>query len=271
MAELDDALSGYIKLYRCLLKKPAWKLSTPAQKVILITLLLMANHNENEWMWQGQKFKCLPGQMVTSLEEICKRAGKGISIQSVRGALLKFAKLEFLTNESTKTGRLITILNWELYQDELLKPTKQPTESQQSTNKEATTNKNDKNDKNSSSYKDAEEIYKLHPRYDEKQIQTIRDYWEVIKFTRKTGKVALSIIATEMDYWEQFTADIVVESLQTHIDKYQSKPEEYTRGIMRGKKKELENGRASGNPQPNNRESQSELDRIDFGKFEFKG
>ncbi len=31
------------------------------------------------------------------------------------------------------------------------------------------------------------------------------------------------------------------------------------------------NERASGNPQPNNRESQGELDRIDFGKFEYKG
>jgi hypothetical protein len=148
MAELDDVLSGYIKLYRCLLKKPVWKLSTPAQKVVLITLLLMANHNENEWIWQGQKFKCLPGQMITSLEEIKRRAGKGISIQSVRSALLKFAKLDFLTNESTKTGRLISIVNWELYQEELLKPTKQLTKTQQSTNKEVTTNKNNKNDKN---------------------------------------------------------------------------------------------------------------------------
>ena len=31
------------------------------------------------------------------------------------------------------------------------------------------------------------------------------------------------------------------------------------------------NGRSTGNPQPDNRESQSELDRIDFSKFEFKG
>lgn len=30
-------------------------------------------------------------------------------------------------------------------------------------------------------------------------------------------------------------------------------------------------GRSTGNPQPDNRESQSELDRIDFSKFEFKG
>ena len=31
-----------------------------------------------------------------------------------------------------------------------------------------------------------------------------------------------------------------------------------------------QNGRTSGNPQPNNREGQSELDGIDFSKFEFK-
>ncbi|MFL0267237.1 hypothetical protein [Candidatus Clostridium radicumherbarum] len=32
---------------------------------------------------------------------------------------MRFEKLGFLTNKSTKTGRLITIDNWELYQVEL--------------------------------------------------------------------------------------------------------------------------------------------------------
>lgn len=108
----------------------------------------MANYEEKEWEWQGKKFKCKPGQFITSLKSIAEKAGPGISLQNVRTALSKFEKYEFLTNQSTKTGRLITIVNWELYQLQDSKLTKGLTKYQQSANKALTTNKNNKNDKN---------------------------------------------------------------------------------------------------------------------------
>lgn len=135
--------NGWIKIYRVLIEKAIWKCSSPEQKVILITLLLMANHKPEEWEWKGKKFICYPGQFITSLKSIKKVAGKGISIQAIRTSLQRFEKYEFLTNESTKTGRLITIINWELYQ----KVKNNQQSNQQRGNKELTTNKNDKNDK----------------------------------------------------------------------------------------------------------------------------
>ncbi|WP_313264454.1 hypothetical protein [Enterococcus sp.] len=92
---------GWIKLYRQLLEKPIWQESTPEQKVILITLLSMANHEEKEWEWQGEPYKASPGQFVTSLESIKRKCGKGISMQNVRTALKRFEKYEFLTNKPT--------------------------------------------------------------------------------------------------------------------------------------------------------------------------
>jgi len=143
---------GYIGLFRELLNKPIWYNSTPEQKVILITLLLMANHQEKEWEWGGSKFKARPGQFVTSLDSISKNAGKGISQQNVRTALVRFKKLEFLTDESTKTGRLITLVNWDLYQVKKLRANKAPnidlTNTSQTPNKDLTPNNNDKNVKN---------------------------------------------------------------------------------------------------------------------------
>ena len=136
---------GWISLHRQLLDKPIWKKSTPEQKAILITLLLMANHEETEWEWNGEKFKVKPGQMVTSLDSITREAGKGITVQNVRTALKKFERYEFLTNKSTKTGRLITIVNWELYQDLDKKLTKEATKNQQRPNKDLTPNNNDNN------------------------------------------------------------------------------------------------------------------------------
>ena len=145
-------MQGWIKLYRVIKQKPIWLKSTPEQKAILVTLLLMANHESNEWEWQGEKFSVNPGQFITSLDSIVKEAGKGITIQNVRSALVRFEKLQFLTNKSTKTGRLITIENWELYQCDDVQPNKdtnkEVTKTQQRGNKEVTPNKNDKNDKN---------------------------------------------------------------------------------------------------------------------------
>lgn len=133
-------MEGWIKLHRTLLDKAIWSCSLPAQKCVLITLLLMVNNEERQWIWKGEKFTCNPGQIVTSLESIAKKAE--VSVRSVRTALVNFEKLEFLTNESTKSGRLITIINWEEYQISSAKPTNRSTKHRQSTDKAPTTNKN---------------------------------------------------------------------------------------------------------------------------------
>ena len=143
---------GWVKLYRELKSKSIWQLSSPEQKVVLITILLLANHEENKWEWKGEQFVCKPGQLITSLNSLVRECGEGVSIRNVRTALERFEKLGFLTNTSTKTGRLITIVNWEKYQGggyvSDKRPDKEPTKSRQRPDKEPTTNKNDKEYKN---------------------------------------------------------------------------------------------------------------------------
>ncbi|MGE7977322.1 DnaD domain protein [Psychrobacillus sp. NPDC093200] len=102
----------------------------------------MANHKEKEWEWKGQRYKAEPGQFVTSLPSIVEKAGKGITIQKVRTALKRFEKFEFLTDESTKQNRLITIVNWAMYQQQENKVTDELTVNQQTTNSQLTANKN---------------------------------------------------------------------------------------------------------------------------------
>lgn len=144
--------NGWIALHRKLLDKPIWSQSTPEQKTILITLLLMANHAEAEWEWKGKKFVCAPGQFVTSLPSIASKAGNGITIQNVRTALVRFEKYEFLTDVSTRTGRLITICNWEYYQqpdNRANRVANRPlTDHQQTANRQLTVNNNDNKNNN---------------------------------------------------------------------------------------------------------------------------
>jgi len=144
--------SGWVKLWREMLSKAIWSSSSPEQKTVLITVLLLANHERNEWIWKGEKYSCNAGQLITSLRSLQEACGDGVSMQNVRTALVKFEKLGFLTNESTKTGRLITIVNWAKYQGDGESTNKafnkEVTKHSQSTNKALTPNKNDKNDKN---------------------------------------------------------------------------------------------------------------------------
>lgn len=143
---------GWICLYRDLLEKTIWQNSTPEQKTILITLLLMANHKQKQWEWKGKKYTVKEGEFITSLEKITLMCGKGITTQNVRTSLKRFEKLQFLTNESTKQNRLIKIENWGLYQDKENQPNKATnkdlTKTQQRPNKDLTTNNNDNNDNN---------------------------------------------------------------------------------------------------------------------------
>ncbi|MBK2004049.1 DnaD domain-containing protein [Listeria ivanovii subsp. londoniensis] len=137
---------GWIKLHRDLKEKPIWKSSTPEQKTILVTLLMMANHKENEWEWRGKPFKAKPGEFVTSIKSITEECGKGISSQNVRTALKRFENYGFLTKESTKVSTLINVVNWGVYQ-ELENKTNTVTNNQltndsQTANKQLTTNKN---------------------------------------------------------------------------------------------------------------------------------
>lgn len=139
-------MQGWISLYRELLEKPIWLQSTPEQRTVLIVLLLMANHKENEWEWRGKRFKAKPGQFVTSLNKILSKCGKGITMSKLRTALVRFEKYNFLTNESSNQNRLITIVNWEIYQSNKVRSNKQInkqlTNNQQTINRQLTTNNN---------------------------------------------------------------------------------------------------------------------------------
>lgn len=82
-------------------------------------------------------------------------------------------------------------------------------------------------------------------RYSADQLQVIAEYWETICFTRKTGRVSLNIMQSEMAYWRRFDADIVIQALREHIDQRPDYRESYTRGIMRNMQATKNGGKQS--------------------------
>lgn len=110
--------TGYFKLHRELFEKPIWTESTLEQRMVLITLLSMASYKKNTWVWRGNTYEIEPGQFITSLASIQEKCGNRVSTSRIRTSIEKFENLDFLTNKSTKQGRLITIVNWGLYQSD---------------------------------------------------------------------------------------------------------------------------------------------------------
>jgi len=206
---------GYLKLYRELFTKPIWLKSTPEQKSVLMTLLAMAWFKPNEWEWKGEKFSTKEGQFVTSLESIRVDSGKGISIQNVRSSLKRFEKLGFLTNKSTKEGRLVTIVNWGLYQSDEDNPTKQPTKTQQRPNKDPTPKEEGKKDNkeikdkyllDSYEYKVADYLYQKILSRNENFKQPNMQTWSThIDYMLRIDKRDLKEIGQVIDYCQSDT------------------------------------------------------------------
>ena len=156
--------------------KPIWLNSTPEQKTILITILAMANFRPSKWEWQGKQFILQEGQFITSLDSLAKACGSGVTIRNIRTALKRFEKCGFLTNESTKTGRLITIENWVIYQGNSVEGDKVTgkdlTKSRQRPDKDLTTKEEGKEGKKVKKdiyTPEFEEFYKLYPNPQNKQ------------------------------------------------------------------------------------------------------
>lgn len=102
-------------------------------KSLFLHCLLKAN-------WKDGKFmgNVIPrGSFVTSLDSLSKELG--LSVQEVRTALKHLISTNELTSKSTNKYRIITVVNYEMYQQVNKQPNIQPTSNQQATNNQLTT------------------------------------------------------------------------------------------------------------------------------------
>lgn len=123
----DDKLkTGYIKLFRSLIN---WEWFDDVNVChLFIYCLLRANHNNN--IWRG---KVVPqGAFVTSLKNLSSVTG--LSIQQTRTALFKLNSTGEITSKGTSQNTIITINNYEKFQDINMQNNKQITSNQQTIN-----------------------------------------------------------------------------------------------------------------------------------------
>lgn len=82
-------------------------------KILFIHLLLTANWTESEW----HGMKILPGQKITSLENLAKETN--LTVKQVRIALNKLKRTGEVATKGTNKYTLVTIGKYEFYQSEV--------------------------------------------------------------------------------------------------------------------------------------------------------
>lgn len=131
---------GWVKLHRQTLSNPIFKNDKLFR--VFIYLLLSARHTEGEQLIGDTIVHLKVGQWATGRIAISRDTG--LTQQNVRTALSKLEKLNILTIKPTTKFSVISIVNWEKYQQD----NQQVTNSQPAGNQQVTTNNNVKNGNN---------------------------------------------------------------------------------------------------------------------------
>ncbi|WP_066500010.1 hypothetical protein [Abyssisolibacter fermentans] len=80
-----------------------------------------------------------------------------------------------------------------------------------------------------------QQIKNLRLRYSDEQIKTIDSYLDILRWTRKHGKIADSVIIKIYEKWTEYKPEVVIYALEIYINnpKHHDKKENYAYGIMR--------------------------------------
>lgn len=131
-----NEIKGYIKLYRSLLD---WEWYSDNNTFRLwLYCLLKANYSDTKW--RGIDIE--RGSFVTSMNKLS--LGTGLSVQQVRTSLQKLLSTDEVTHKPHSKYSIITINNYEQYQENNTQPNSQMTNKQHDNNMIITTDNKDK-------------------------------------------------------------------------------------------------------------------------------
>lgn len=137
-------MEGYIKLHRKLLENPL--VSDPHFAWLWVVLLLKANHDYTELMWDGGIIKMKPGQFITGRKKLAKETG--VNEYKVERILKYLENTQQIEQQTNNRFRIITIVNWTKYQIDVGKLHNKPHNKRTTDAQQMHTDKNDKNDNN---------------------------------------------------------------------------------------------------------------------------
>lgn len=132
-------MSGYIKIHRSIQKKGWYR--KPGYTFLWLHILMKANYSDSEFWFNGQLIKLKPGQFVTGRNQLALETA--LSGSFIERALKVFESEQQIEQQTNNRNRLITILNYDLYQqnEQPKKKIRTASGQQADTNKELKENK----------------------------------------------------------------------------------------------------------------------------------
>ena len=137
--------NGWIKLHRKILGNPII-MKDSDHLAVWTYLLLNATHAEYPALFKGQKIMLQPGQLLTGRKSIADKLK--ISESKVTRILNSFKSEQQIEQQTSNKNRLISILNWDLYQISEQQIETQVNNNRTTSEQQVNTNKNVKNIKN---------------------------------------------------------------------------------------------------------------------------
>lgn len=106
-------MEGYIKVYRSILNNPV-VCKDSEYFAVWCYLLLNATHKEKQVLFAGKKITLKAGQLITGRIKIAEHFK--ISESKVQRILKTYESEQQIEQQISNKNRLITILQWDLYQ-----------------------------------------------------------------------------------------------------------------------------------------------------------
>ena len=186
-------MPGWIKIHRQIQNCLIWDDKPFNMASAWIDLLLLANHEDKETIFDKKPILVKRGQRITSVRELSARWGWG------KDKTLRFLRLleseKMIVKESDSRRTLLTIVNYGVYQD---CETENETVIRTLTGQSQATNKNDKNDKNNNicsnpdDLNETEKPKKSKPKLTDEENEELVKNFEIIynSYPKKVGKAS---------------------------------------------------------------------------------
>lgn len=186
-------MPGWIKIHRQIQNCLIWDDKPFNMASAWIDLLLLANHEDKETIFDKKPILVKRGQRITSVRELSARWGWG------KDKTLRFLRLleseKMIVKDSDSRRTLLTIVNYGIYQD---CETENETVIRTLTGQSQATNKNDKNDKNNNIRSNSDDLNETEKQKKKKTKLTEEENEELVKnfeiiynsYPKKVGKAS---------------------------------------------------------------------------------
>jgi len=225
---------GYILLARKLLKNGVMK-KPPLYIKLWLWMLLQASFKEHGNLKRGQFFTTIDAMRDAMAYKTGYRISRPTSKQ-IRVAYDFLTKGKMIDTTKVTHGMLITISNYGYYQN--FGNYEGHSEGHDESQSEGTILRK----KGNKECNNVDDISILLLRYSEESKQLIKQCFEAISRTRKTGRVSESVLFAQLQKWKKYAAEQVTAGIKTYLSKQchlDGKNEKYLLGIIRNSTPEI--------------------------------